>query len=396
MKRLQALCQLSTPAIVSVARRCSAPQEPRRTLERDVRNAVAGYSREIAAAGLTLLERADLLQLTPRTLRQWEADLRCADVRHMHCRAHLLGRPLLRSSPQLRNDVLAVLDELGPATGLPTLRDCFPVMPRAELQDLLRRYRRVWQHRHHQAPHRLTWSRPGSVWAIDFTEALHPIDGLYPYLLAVRDLASGQQLLWLPVTSATAAVTVSALASLFACHGAPLVLKMDNGSSFLAEATQGLLQAAGVVPLFSPPRLPRYNGSIEAGIGSLKTRTETQATYQGRPGHWTCDDAAAAQEEANATARPRGPQGPTPDQLWATRTPHTPEERSFFQATVERRRTEARTEAGHSQDKILTPSAARAIDRQAIRRALVEHGYLLFKRRRIPLPIKKQKVSAIR
>src|SRR5262245_39393569 len=28
------------------------------------------------------------------------------------------------------------------------------------------------------------------------------IDGLYPYLLAVRDLASGQQLLWLPQTEA--------------------------------------------------------------------------------------------------------------------------------------------------------------------------------------------------
>jgi hypothetical protein len=28
-----------------------------------------------------------------------------------------------------------------------------------------------------------------------------PIDGLYPYPLAVRDLASGQQLLWQPVTA---------------------------------------------------------------------------------------------------------------------------------------------------------------------------------------------------
>jgi hypothetical protein len=42
---------------------------------------------------------------------------------------------------------------------------------------------------------------PGRVWAADFTEpswygtaqSLPPIAGLYPYVLAVRDLASGCQ-----------------------------------------------------------------------------------------------------------------------------------------------------------------------------------------------------------
>jgi hypothetical protein len=146
--------------------------------------------------------------------------------------------------------------------------------------------------------------------------------------------------------------------------------------------------------LAAPPAAVQW--AIEAGIGLLKTRTETQAARHGRPGHWTFDDAAAAQAEANATARPRGPQQPTPDNLWAARTPLAAKDRADFQATVERRRTEARNEAGRSQDEILTPSADRAIDRQAIRRALVEHGYLLFKRRRFPLPIKKKKVTKIR
>jgi hypothetical protein len=36
-------------------------------------------------------------------------------------------------------------------------------------------------------------------------QAPHPIDGLHPYLLAARDLASGQQHLWLPLTAADAA-----------------------------------------------------------------------------------------------------------------------------------------------------------------------------------------------
>ena len=49
----------------------------------------------------------------------------------------------------------------------------------------------------------LTWPVTGSVWAIDYAEPPAPIDGRYDALLAVRDLASGMQLLWQPVEAAT-------------------------------------------------------------------------------------------------------------------------------------------------------------------------------------------------
>ena len=42
--------------------------------------------------------------------------------------------------------------------------------------------------------------------------------------------------------------------------------------------------------LFSPPGVPRYNGAIEAGIGSLKARAEQHATRHGHRGAWTWDD----------------------------------------------------------------------------------------------------------
>jgi transposase InsO family protein len=149
------------------------------------------------------------------------------------------------------------------------------------------------------------------------------VDGLYPYLFAVRDLASGQQLLWLPVQEATAQATIDALAMLFAVYGAPLVMKSDNGSTFDAMATLALLEQFGVIPLFSPPYWPRYNGSIEAGIGSLKIRTEYRAAVQGHPGYWTYDDVAAARAQANATSRPQGETGPTAEQAWQARKPLT-------------------------------------------------------------------------
>jgi transposase InsO family protein len=269
------------------------------------------------------------------------------------------------------------------------------LMPRAELEDLVKRYRRVWRKRHQYAPHCLEWTVPGTVWAMDFSDPVQPIDGLHPYLLAVRDLASGCQLLWSPVRSPSAEEAILALSSLFAQHGAPLVLKTDNGSAFIADVTRDFLSPFGVNLLFSPPRTPRYNGSIEAGIGSLKTRTERHAARAGHPGYWTSDDVEHGRDEANATARPHGPTGPTPNQLWEERRPVTTEQRSVFQTTVHRHRQEVNVEEGIAQDAQLQPQEERRLNRPAIRRALGEHDYLLFTRRTIPLPITNEKVAII-
>ena len=63
--------------------------------------------------------------------------------------------------------------------------------------------------------------------------------------------------------------------------------------------------------LFSPAYTPRYNGAIEAGNGSLKTRTHHHAALHGRAGAWTCDAVEAARQEANTLAHPFGENGPT-------------------------------------------------------------------------------------
>ena len=390
MKRLQERCRPDLPEGHAFTRSGFARQRPQRQREHLLRDHVVDFYQWASGLGWTLQETAEQLHLGPRTLRQWHYDVAQADWR-----VQRLGRPLLRSSGPDRRAVIELLDELGPAIGVPTLQACFAGMPRAELAELLCLYRRGWRRRHHQALHVLHWQVPGSVWAMDFAEAPAPVDGMYRYLLAVRDLASGQQLLWLPLAHATADEAIPALASLFALYGAPLVLKTDNGSPFCAGATLDFLDQAGVLPLFSPPYTPRYNGAIEAGIGSLKTRSECHATRQGRPGHWSWDDVEAARLEANATARPRGPGGPTPDALWAGRPPISPEARDSFRDSVDRRRTEVRARDGWPTEGPLEEKDARAVDRQAIRRALEGHGYLLYSRRRIPLPITKRRVANI-
>jgi putative transposase len=394
MRRLHELCDPKRDRPPPLNRR-GFTQQPQRRREQALRGRIVTLSLGLEEMGYPLAARAQRLRLAPRTLRQWHYDWRRPRPQPL-----LLGRPVQRAPVAARNAVLEVLNSFGPATGLPTLRDSFPDVRRAELHDLLRRYRRVWRRRHHEAMRILHWQVAGAVWAMDFTQAPAPIDGLYPYVLAVRDLASGCQLLWQPLRAANAEGTVDALAMLCALHGAPLVLKSDNGSTFDAEATLALLYQHGVIPLFSPPYWPRYNGAIEAGIGSLKTRTAQHAARHDRPVHWTCDDVAAAHAEANATARPHGPTGPTPDQAWANRRRLTAADRALFQEAVNRHRAEVRVQqplpfAGPLSEGPLSDQEERAMDRQAIQRALLEHHYLLFSRRRIPLPFRKKKVTYI-
>ena len=378
----------TTPAARRLGRLHQRLQDRRR--QDQVRQHAVTVAGEIITAGYTQWETARWFRITSRTLRQWRHD-----DDHGQSTAPLAGRPAARSGRGPRNSVIHYLDLYGPGVGLRHLHEAFPDMSRAELDDLLTRYRRVWRHRHRRPLHVLHWTTPGAVWAIDLAQPPAPIDGIADDLLAVRDLASGRQLLWLPLRDAAAPAVADALATLLVIHGAPLVVKSDNGSAFGAPAVATLLRNFGVVGLFSPPHTPSYNGAIEAGIGALKDRTEAHAARHGRPGHWTWDDVAAARMEANATARPHGPAGPTPDEAWAARPSLTTDQRRSFRRSVEGHRDNALREWQELHTASRSVLSERAVDRVAIRRALVEHGVLLFTRRSIPPPIPRQKAEAI-
>jgi hypothetical protein len=377
------------PAREGPPRRGFAGQRLQREHEQRVRRHAVEAGLDLLTVGWRRAEAAAFFHLAPRTWRDWRHDLSRARS------AVPLGRPIRAAGWQERNDVIRVLDELGPGIGLPTLQAIFPALARAALADILDRYRRLWRRLHRQPIRVLHWSEPGRVWALDFHGPRPLIEGRYPDLLAVRDLASSQQLAWLPVAEATAENVVAVLTSLFATHGAPMVVKSDNGSAFGDTRAQALCDHFGVRNLFSPPAWPKYNGAIEAGIGSLTTRTDQAAARRGHPEAWTYDDVAVARLEANATARPRGLGGPCPDALWAARTPITPAERQAFHQTVRWTRTAIELELDGPPALPWTEMKERALNRQAISRALVEHGYLRYTRRRIYPPIRRRKPAGI-
>lgn len=329
------------------------------------------------------------------------------------------GRPPNRGTRQQRNEAFKLIRRLGPHIGLPTLRGQGTGLCRAELHEMLARYRGVWRRKQRTWMTRLHWNTPGSVWAMDFTQPDCPVDGVFDRVLAVRDLASGYVLLAKPCTSENSETVLQSLAALFTQYGPPLVLKSDNGPAFREQRVKTLLDEKLVLPLFSPAYWPRYNGACEAGMGSLKQRVKYLADLNVRPLVWTSDDLEHARHQANETSRPRGWNKPTPAEAWQCRTPLDEQQRRLFSTTY--RQCLAVVCAAHdglnstgadavsapatTPDDIGTgagekespaPGAADALthfersklDRAAISRALCKCGFLSYRRRRFTPPVR--------
>jgi transposase InsO family protein len=353
-------------------------QQPRRLLDQQIRADASRFAQRLRAEGVRATEAARLLNVPARTLRDWQRDLRSA------LPPTPLGRPHRRCDAEQADAVVAYLNAHGPHVGLPSLRAAFATAPRVELADLQAGFRHLWECAHPRLEYRLHWLVPGSVWAIDFSQTPHRIDGSFAHALAIRDLASGYQLTWHGVTAQSAAEVLAELPVLFTIYGAPLVLKSDNGSAFCAERVQAWLGCWGVKSLFSPPGMPRYNGSIEASIRSLTTRTRYLAERQGHDHAWTSADLEAARQQANTTARPRGAAGPTPEALWQSRRPCSLSERARFWSLAQAREAEVQATDRIAANEVLDHYQRAALDRTVLTSVLVQHGDLEIRRRRIP------------
>lgn len=366
-----------------ITRKAQAAQRPRRSHEEQTRRDAIAFMRWCARSGRTRQEGAALLGISHHTLRDWSGRWR-----KQRMSGRLRGRPLLRPDRHQRNNILGRYHLLGPGTGVATLRQAYPLVPRRELRNLIHRYRRIYRRRNGLAPMRLRWRTPGAVWAMDYTQPLLPIEGLYPQVLVVRDLGSGCQLMAMPVLAKSALLTSDLVRVLIAAHGAPLVFKHDNDTVFLAPSVQDLLAERQILTLLSPTYTPQYNGAAEAGIGSLQVHALYQSLRRGHPGEVTMDDLEAARRKANELSRPFGFAGPTPDEAWKPRRPITPEVRQALRDAYRKREAEARKELNLPADSPLEHGAQAAVDRKAIERALIDCGHLSVRRRRIPLPVK--------
>ena len=363
------------------ARRGSGWQMERRELERRVRAEAVEYRAFAVIQGGTRKGAARDLDLSERTLGYWAERAEEGSLD-----AVVRGRPMKDSGRLKKNEVIAFLRKVGPGVGVARVRGVFPEMPRCEIVDILGRFRRVYVRENTLIVHELEWTMTGAVWAMDHAEPRAKIVGGFRAVLAVRDLASGEQIVWQAVRTEDAHEVRNVLEACFAAEDAPLVMKSDNGSALVAEETKEVLEKNEVIALLSPPGLPQYNGSVESGIGAMKDRTSWKAALSGRHAVWTGEDLESARVEANEM--PRGPGIPSAGQVWRDRPRIRPELRAAFHATVDGEEAQERASRGLGAGMAVDPDVDAEIKRASNRRALVAHGILKIRRRRIPLPKK--------
>jgi len=359
-------------------RRQAAPQAMRLWARRIVQKRVVLALRVARLHHTRAAVLAELLGLNVHTVEEWGRQWKKDRLKPVW-----RGRKPGEVDEATRWEIEATLLMVTPWIGEDSLAALYPNVPKNALVRLLHQTRAYWTAENHTSVCEMTWAGPGCVWAIDFTETPIPIDGVFPYLLVVRDLASGMELLSLPVRDMTALTVILALRMLFAAVGAPLVLKSDNGSGFIAGETAKLLALHQVISLFSPPATPEYNGAVESGCGSIKTWTHVFAAQNGRPEAPTSDDVEGARLRNNELGRPAGKYAPTPDAAWQERKPISVEDRKKLRDEIARLKHQIRN--AENIEGRPTGKAIREDDlnRIAISRALQNLEILNLRRRRL-------------
>jgi transposase InsO family protein len=357
-------------------------QREARGEDRQLRTGLLEYFWTMVKNGAKQVMAAEWMGFPLRTLQSWMGRDGSGD----HALPPL-GRPAKRGTAAQRNAVVATLNEYGPTLGVPSLHDRHPHMSLCELAEIKRRWVRI-QVKRYKVPIRvLHWTRPGTVWAMDYTKPPGPVEAVFEQILVAQDLASSHPLESLCLPRKSGKMVRIALDRLFDKHGVPLVLKADNDSTFLAQEVVDLLEERGVLLLLSPPGTPWYNGAVELCNCVLKRFARSLARYHGRLECWSCDDVRNARDAIGDLRREAGL---TRRETFESRTPVTDADREALRLSFEKHRPlaleellrELETPPYDIRPKRMASLQAKA-DRIALERALCENGLLFFRSRRV-------------
>lgn len=234
---------------------------------------------------------------------------------------------------------------------MPRLRAALPGLPRNSAAAYLRRLRRLERRRRQRWRHRVHWLVPGAVWAIDGTWLDQAVVGHGRRALIVVELNSKKTLAVVSVHGERAVDVERVLADLIAKHGAPLVLKLDNGSAFISERVAAFCRRHGITLMHSPVRRPSWNGTCEVSGRWAKRRAEVAARRRG--------DGTLTQADLDCAVTYNGTLPPVDDGL-----------RRHFLEVVARELAVVVTERGLVADTHIGHALRRSLGRVAARRAL--------------------------
>jgi transposase InsO family protein len=120
----------------------------------------------------------------------------------------------------------------------------------------------------------------------------------------VQDLGARYKFAPLTAEKISAEQVAAKLQDLFTSHGAPLVLKRDNGPALNGQVVDAMLEKHRVIPLNSPAYYPPYNGGMERAQRELKECLLKMLSPLTRYDHGLLESyAAAAASELNHKRR---------------------------------------------------------------------------------------------
>ena len=120
----------------------------------------------------------------------------------------------------------------------------------------------------------------------------------------------------------------------------------------------------------------------------MKLQTENQAWLGGRPGSWLAEDLQVAQRLTNSLPKRPGKDAISRGEVFHAREPITREMRLAFAVTVKEEEARERADRGIARAEVLSQAKQAEVDRTAINRALVAHGILNVRKRRVSLTLK--------
>ena len=238
-----------------------------------------------------------------------------------------------------------------PKWGVPRLRRRMPDLPRNAAAAYVHRAKVVLARRRRRNWRRLIWHVPGAVWAIDGTWMDRPVDGRSRRAMIVVELHSRDVLALQAVPGERASAVIALLRKLIEQRGAPLVLKADNGSAFIAASVARFCRRYGITLMHSPVRRPRWNGTCAVSGRWAKRNALAAMQRRGSITLSQCDLDAAVGVEA-----------PLPQVSC--------ELRAHFRAVVEHQLQLLTAERGLALDSPPRDHVRRSLERVAVQRAL--------------------------
>jgi putative transposase len=239
-------------------------------------------------SGARLCKACEVLEISVRTYQRWAKDWSKGDSRH-----HREFNPPNRLSEKERAAILAIATsmrfrDLPPSQIVPMLaEEGVYVASESSFYRLLRqekllRHRESSRPRVNSRPKEYVATGPNQVWSWDITYLRSPVRGRFYYLYLMVDVWSRMivagRVEELESTE-IAAQMIHKVCLRYAVDRDQLVIHSDNGGPMKGATLLATLQALGIIPSFSRPRVSEDNPYSEALFRTLKYRPE----YPGRP-----------------------------------------------------------------------------------------------------------------